>query len=121
MYGEGNGVPESDEMAASWYRKAADHIPAIAGIRVGGVWEAVTQLVYMYRDGRLKRNDIEAYVWFTVIDSGVDPPIDPATDPNVNQLAKRMTKAAIAEAQQRAKDWINRHPWRPKVSAVLNR
>jgi uncharacterized protein len=120
MYEEGNGVPDSDEMAASWYRKAADHLPAIAGMRVGGVWEAEGELAHLYRDGRLKRNDIEAYMWFTVIDSYVDPPIDPATDDDVKQVAKRMTKAEIAEAQQRAKNWINHHPWRPKLPAVLN-
>jgi hypothetical protein len=66
----------------------------------------------MYRDGRLKQNDVEAYMWFAVVDSSVDPPIDPATDRDVNRVAKRMTRAQIAEAQQRAKDWINRHPWR---------
>jgi Sel1 repeat len=121
MYEYGEGVPESDEMAAYWYRRAADHFPRIGGMRVGGVWEAEGQLVYLYRDGRLKRNDIEAYMWFTVVDSSVDPPIDPATDDIVKQVAKRMTRAEITEAQQMAKDWIIRHPWRPKVPASLNR
>ena len=103
MYEYGEGVPESDEMAAYWYRRAADHFADISG-----VFNAEVQLMYMYRDRRLKRNDVEAYMWFAVVGSSVDPP----TDDDMKQVAKHMTNAEIAEAQRRAKDWINRHPRR---------
>lgn len=121
MYELGEGVPESPALAARWYRKAADHFPEIGGMRVGGVWEAEGQLAYMYRDGRLKGNDVEAYMWFAVVDSSLDPPVDPATDDAVKQVAKRMAKAQIAEAQQRTKDWINRHPTLSQLPPLLNR
>jgi TPR repeat protein len=111
MYQDGEGVPESNDRAAYWFRRAADHFSDL-----GGVFQAEVELVYMYRDGRLKGNDVEAYTWFAVVDSLVDPPIDPATDDDLKKAAKRMTPTSIAKAQQRARDWINRHP-RP---AVLN-
>lgn len=103
MYEDGEGVPESDEKAAYWYRRAADHFANISG-----VFNAEVQLAYMYRDRRLKRNDVEAYMWFAVVGASVDPP----TDDDIKQVAKHMTTAQIAEAQRRAKDWINRHPRR---------
>jgi TPR repeat protein len=59
MYEEGKDVPESDSLAASWYRKAADHFSD----HVGGVWEAEVQLAYLYRDGRLPQDYVQAYMW----------------------------------------------------------
>ena len=103
MYEDGHGVPRSDEDAAYWYRRAADHFSDVSG-----VFQAEVQLAYMYRDGRLKRNDVEAYKWFAVVGSSVDPP----TDEDVEEVAKHMTKAQIAEAQQRAWAWIEHHPRR---------
>lgn len=117
----GEGVPESPVLAARWYRKAADHFPEIGGMRVGGVWEAEGQLAYMYRDGRLKGNDVEAYMWFAVVDYSLDPPVDPATDDAVKQVTKRMTKAEISEAQQKTKDWIKRHPTLSQLPPRLSR
>jgi TPR repeat protein len=32
MYETGEGVPESNAMAAGWYRKAADHFRDVAGV-----------------------------------------------------------------------------------------
>ena len=115
MYEEGEGVPESNDRAAYWFRRAVDHFSDL-----GGVFEAEVELVNMYRDGSLKGNDVEAYMWFSVGDSSVDPPIDPATDEDLRKVAERMTPANIAEAQQRAKDWINRHPRLHKLPAVNN-
>jgi TPR repeat protein len=109
MYELGEGVQQSPAIAATWYRKAADHFPEMGNRRVGGVWESEAQMVYMYRDGRLKGNDIEAYMWLAVVDSSLDPPIDPATDHDLKQVAKRMTNVEIVDAQQRTTDWISRH------------
>jgi TPR repeat protein len=107
-YEDGTGVPKSHEMAASWYRKAADHFSDVTG-----AFNAVVELGDMYRDGRLKGNDVEAYMWFAVRDSSVDPAIDPRTDDDLRRVAKRMTKSEIAEAQQRAREWTLRHLRRP--------
>jgi len=101
MYEDGEGVPQSDSSAANWYRKAADHVPK----EVGGVWEAEVQLAYMYRDGRLPRDDVQAYMWFAIVGSSLDPPVDS----DMKRVARHMTKAQIAQAQRMAEDWIKRH------------
>jgi TPR repeat protein len=101
MYEDGEGVPESDSLAASWYRKAADHAPPY----LGGVWEAEAQLASMYRDGRLPEDNVQAYMWFAIIGSSVDPP----TDDDTKRVARHMTKAQIVQAQRMAEDWIKRH------------
>ena len=101
----GEGVPESDELAARWYRKAADHFRD-----AGGVWEARVRLAYMYRDGHLKPDYVEAYMWFAVVGSSVDPP----TDEDMKWAARHMTKAQIAQAQRMARDWVKRHTRQPE-------
>jgi TPR repeat protein len=102
MYEEGEGVPENYSWAATWYRKAADHVPEY----LGGVWEAETQFAYMYRGGRLPKDNVQAYMWFAIVDSSLDPPIDD----DVKSVARHMTKAQIVQAQRMAEDWIKRHP-----------
>ena len=100
MYAEGEGVPESDTVAAGWYRKAADHFSDL-----GGVFDSEIQLAYMYRDGRLPKDDVQAYMWFAIVGCSLDPPVDDDT----KTAARHMTKAQIAEAQRIAEDWIERH------------
>lgn len=100
MYEAGEGVPESDEVAARWYRRAADHL-----FGVSGVWESELQMNYMYRDGRLKKDYVEAYMWAAIVGSSVDPP----DGSDMKRAARHMTKAQIAEAQRRAEDWVQRH------------
>jgi len=100
MYENGEGVPESDVVAASWYRKAADHFSDVSG-----VWQADVQLAYLYRDGHLPKDYVEAYMWLAIVGSSVDPPV---TD-EIKGVAQQMRKTQIAEAQRRAEDWIERH------------
>jgi len=113
MYEDGEGIPESDVIAALWYRKAADHSPTW----LGGVWEAVTKLVDMYREGRLPRDDVQAYMWSAILDSSSNPP----TDEDIKRISRRMSKAQIAEAQRRAEDWIKRHPFETQTLAQAER
>ena len=103
MYEEGKGVPQSDSLAAGWYRKAADHFPDVG--HVGGIWEAEVQLVNLYRYGRLPKDDTEAYMWFAVVGSSVVP----ADDYDMKWAAQHMTKAQISQAQRMAEDWTKRH------------
>ena len=114
-YQYGEGVPKSNDRAAYWFKRAADHLSDLS------TFEAEVELVYMYSDGRLKGDDVDAYMWFVVVDSSVDPAIDPATDDDLKEVAKRMTPGKIAEAQQRARNWINRHPRLHRLAADLNR
>ncbi len=108
----GEGVPESNSLAASWFRKAADHLAWVADRPVGGVQEAQSQLAYMHRDGRLPKYDLQAYMWFAIVDSSLDPPIDD----DVRRVARHMTNAQIAQAQRIAQDWTKRHTRRATVA-----
>lgn len=105
MYEDGHGVRRSDEDAAYWYRRAADHFSDISGVS-----EAEVQLAYMYRDARLKRNDVEAYMWFAIVGAAVDPP----TVEDVKEVSKSMSQPQIAEAQQKVATWTLHHPPRPR-------
>jgi hypothetical protein len=105
MYEYGEGFPESNSLAARWFRKAADHFAWVGDRPVGGVQVAKTELAYMHRDGRLPKYDLQAYIWFAIVDSSLDPPIDD----DVKRVARHMTKAQIAQAQRMAEDWIERH------------
>jgi uncharacterized protein len=102
MHEDGDGVPEKYSLAATWYRKAADHVPEY----LGGVSEAETQLAYMYRDGRLPDDNVQAYMWFAIVGFSVVPP----TDDDMKRVAQHMSKAQIVKAQHMAEDWIKRDP-----------
>lgn len=105
MYGDGHGVPQSDEEAAAWFRQAADHYSDVSG-----VFEAKVELAYMYRDGRLKKNNAEAYMWFAILGAEINPP----ADEDVEELSKSMTQPEIQEAQARVAKWTADHPLRPR-------
>jgi TPR repeat protein len=104
MYELGEGVAKNDVVAGRWFKKAADHFSSLPG-----VWEAEVELAYMYRDGRLRDSEIEAYKWLAIVDSSVVPPISDDTD----LLARHMSKGDIAEAQRIAADWLESHSRKP--------
>lgn len=112
MYQEGEGVPLSNALADSWFRKAADHFAYVGDQQVGGVWEAETELAYMHRDGRLPKYNLQAYMWFAIVDSSLNPP----NDDDVKSVARHMTKAQIAQAQRMAEDWTKRHTRRANIA-----
>jgi len=58
----------------------------------------------MYRDGRLPKDE-QAYMWFAILDSSLDPP----TDGDVKWVARYLTKVQIAQGQRLAEDWVRRH------------
>lgn len=105
MYEDGHGVSKSDEDAAYWYRRAADHFSDVSG-----VFQAEADLAYMYRDGRLKRNDVEAYMWFAIVGASVEPP----TDEDVKEVSQSMTQPQIAEAKAKVTTWTQHHSPRPR-------
>lgn len=109
MYEAGEGVPESDEMAARWYRKAADHLSDVSG-----VWEAAVQMNYLYRDARLRKDPVEDYMWAAIVGFSGNPP----DDFDVKRAARHMTKAQIVEAQSRAEDWFKRHNSQPQTGVA---
>ena len=92
MYSEGRGVPQDDTQAVHWYRRAADQGHGIAQNNLG----------WMYQEGRGVRKDIvAAYMWFNLaVASGYQDAAEQRTS-----LARSMTKAQLAEAQRRTREW----------------
>jgi len=99
MYENGEGVPQDYAMAAQWYLKAAEHVPDY-----GAAGEAQNNLGLLYYSGRgVPQDDVMAYMYFALT-----PEME-----NLNQVAKRMSQAQIAEAQRGTKLWIRDHPPHP--------
>lgn len=100
MYDEGNGVPQSYANAFKWYLRAAE----------SGLIQAQYTAGYCYRKGRgIKLNVVRAHMWLNLAASGGLRHADIERDQE--QLV--MTRAQIAEAQERATAWRSSHrkPW----------
>ena len=100
MYWSGEGVPRDHKEAARLYLLAADQGYARAQNDIG--------FMLGFGEGVPPRDDVEAYKWLSLTiehytakneDRLIQAKRDLAT------LAKRMTPAQIAEAQQRARAW----------------
>jgi len=79
-----------------WYEKAAAQ----------GHIDAQLNLGNMYRKGQgVPQDDVEAYKWTSIAGGNGDA----GAKRNLELLEKKMTPERIAEAQRRARDWINAH------------
>ncbi len=95
MYFEGRGVPKDAVEAAKWFRKAADQ-----GDNPGQAWLG---LMYSYGQG-VPQNDVMAHMWLNlaVAQGGK---IGKTSQERRDEIAKRMTRAEIAQAQKLAREW----------------
>ena len=92
MYANGQGVPQDHAEAARWYRKAADQGVASATYHLGG----------MYANGRgVPQDYVQAHMWWNVAASQGDERAILAR----YMVARMMTPAQIAEAQELAREW----------------
>ena len=92
MYANGNGVPEDDAEAVRWYRKAAEQ----------GHIEAQYRLGRAYATGEGVPEDyVQAYAWISVAASRGDK----WAKERKEILAKKMTRADIAEAQRLSREY----------------
>jgi TPR repeat protein len=100
MYWSGDGVPRNHHEAARLYLLAANQGYARAQNDIG--------FMLGFGEGVPPRDDVEAYKWLTLA-------VERYTEKNQDRLdqakrdlatlAKRMTRAQIAEAERRAKAW----------------
>ena len=100
MYWSGEGVPRNHAEAARLYRLAADQGYARAQNDIG--------FMYGFGEGIPPHNDVEAYKWLTLAIKGYTSKNQDRLDQaekDLATLAKRMTKAQIADAEARAKAW----------------
>ena len=87
MYANGEGVPEDDAGAVSWYRQAAELGHAGAQYNLG--------VMYSRGEG-VPEDDIQAYAWISLASAqGVENAKN-----SKERLTGEMTRAEIAEAQK---------------------
>ncbi|MDG4596580.1 MAG: tetratricopeptide repeat protein [Candidatus Contendobacter sp.] len=99
LYDQGKGVPQDNALAMQWYRKAAEQ----------GLPQAQVNLAIMYEEGQGVPPDYaQAYFWYTLADGQGD-----SQAPQAKQdVAKKMTRAQVEEAERRAREFKAAHPFR---------
>ena len=123
MYADGRGVPQDDEQAADWYRKAADrrHVPA--QVKLGAMYakgrgipkdpgqavfwsqraaaagnpDGQFNLAVHYAKGEgISKDPVRAYVWFDLaVAQG-----DEEAGRNRDEIRKSLTDEQFAEARK---------------------
>jgi len=95
-YINGEGVPQDDAQAAAWFRKAADQGLAAAQFNLGN----------MYAAGRgVPQDDVETHKWTNVAASRSTGDDQKQYAAVRDVIAKQMTSAQVAEAQQLVMEW----------------
>jgi hypothetical protein len=103
-YSEGHGEPQNFAEAAKWFRLAADQGNAHAQYQLG--------LLYSRGEG-VPQSNIDAHMWFNLAAAHFlrsEADFRKAAAKNRDAVAFKMTKAEIAEAQQRAREWQPTEP-----------
>ena len=96
MYATGQGVPQDSAEAAAWFRKVADQGDALAQSSLG----------FMYYTGRgIPQDYVEAHKWANLAAERATGDDKKRCTELRDGMAKRMTPAQLAEAQQRAREW----------------
>ena len=87
MYSDGRGVPKNDAEAVRWIRKAAEQGDVIAQVKLG--------YTYQTAEG-IPKDYVQAYVWMSIAAAQGHE----WAKSNLNTIAKKMTTADIAQAQE---------------------
>jgi TPR repeat protein len=131
MYLEGRGVPQDDQTAVTWYRRAAEQGDAAAQTNLGwmyangrgvpqddktavtwyrraaeqGVAKAQTFLGGMYATGRgVPQDAVYAHMWFNIAASSGNKFVVKARD----SVAGKMTRSQRAKAQDLARECVRK-------------
>ena len=88
-------MPQDDAAAVRWYRLAAEQGDALAQYFLG--------LKYANGEG-VPQDDVSAHIWLNVAAATGDKDARKALE----NVAARMTREQIAEAQAMAREWANR-------------
>ena len=99
LYDKGMGVAQDDVEAARWYHKAAEQDITVAQNNLG----------LMYEHGRgVPQDYVQAYLWYDLSVSLPGADRSKAVR-NLDEIARKMTPAEIAEAQRLALEWWRRN------------
>jgi len=101
VYGEGIGVDQDYEESLKWFRLAAEKGYATAQYNLG----------IMYRDGNgVDRDNLASHMWFNIaVKNGSD---DGSMEKD--ELEENMAPEQIAEAKKLAREWMKKHPQKPR-------
>jgi len=133
IYISGAGVPKNSAKAAKWYRKAAVKGDAVAQVSLGRLFfsgqdpsqnageaaswirkgaeqgnsEALAYLGELYEKGQgVPADAVSAYTWFYLAAARLpDGTRRDHAARKIDELAKNLTPASLAEAQMRAREW----------------
>jgi TPR repeat protein len=103
MYQHGLGVPQDDDLAATFFRHAAQQGDVAAKFKLG----------LMYAQGRgVQQDDVKAYKWFALTIAASKPGSQAyiVTSRDMRILKASMSSAQIAQGQQEAAVWRTVHP-----------
>src|SRR5262249_1089182 len=102
-YADGEGVKQSYELAAKWFRKAAEHVPNLGGARQGR-----HRLAQLYMEGLgVPRDYVQAYFWLSLWGGS-----DAAAD-----VKEHLSDALVQEADKLVQGWREQHRVSPEVEA----
>ena len=88
-------MPQDDAAASRWFRLAAEQGEAFAQYNLGSK--------YAHGEG-VPQDDVSAHIWLNVAAATGDKDARKALE----NVAARMTREQIAEAQAMAREWANR-------------
>jgi TPR repeat protein len=92
IYENGESVPQDYELAAYWYRKAADHT-----IDLGGAGVGANSLAQLYHDGHATPQDyVFVYLGFAHLQDA----------DGMRDVAHKMNASQIADAQGKVRAWV---------------
>ena len=97
MYYNGHGVEQDFKEAFKWWQKAADQRFAIAQYNLG---------VMYYNGHGVEQNNVTAYAWLNIAAANGDQ----NAKNGKSVLAKKMTPAQIAEAEELVKEMVKKNP-----------
>ena len=101
MYDLGEGVPENDLVASTWYKAAAEQ----------GATDAQLNLGMLLANGEgVRRDDVQAYKWLELASRTAEIEVRRAARDVLATLSGRMTEAQIAMARELARQWEPRQP-----------
>ena len=96
-YADGEGVPQDDAQAVSWFRKSAEQGDSGAQHFLGGV----------YRNGQgVPQDYVESHKWHNLAASRASAEDQERYAEIRDVLASLMTPQQIADAQQLAREWL---------------
>jgi uncharacterized protein len=101
FYRDGKGVKKDDAMAVKWFQRAAE----------GGDATAQFNLGVMYRNGRgISPDPVEAHKWIMLAAARVSgAEAEKSFAIARDNHAAELTPAQVAQAQKRARDWMDAH------------